>query len=162
MFSAFKRALPQISIFHRPNVPASEKALDLLRSAIIAPYPPDKPHAPPLEFNLDVVDSLPTIDQIRTTESYLTRGGGLKSFLSIDPASPDANEQPGSPEKVLILAGRNPGAFRWPVVVDWTGGRASVGDVEGVKDILEHLRKKRDGELVDDDDDERKPKGWFS
>jgi len=61
---------------------------------------------------------------------------------------------------VLTIAGRNPGSFRWPVVVDWTGGNASVGDAEGVKDILERLRKKRDGELVEDE--EHKPKGWFS
>jgi Protein of unknown function (DUF1687) len=109
---------------------------------------------------LDVVDGLPTIDQIRTIESYLTKGGGLHSFLSIDPTSPDANEQPGTAEKVLVLAGRNPGAFRWPVVVDWTGGKASVGDLEGVKNILENLRKKRDGELTEEN--EHRPKGWFS
>jgi hypothetical protein len=43
--------------------------------------------------------------------------------------------------------------------VDWTGGRASIGDVEGVKEILEAIRKERDGEAKRVED---QPKGWFS
>jgi hypothetical protein len=50
-------------------------------------------------------------------------------------------------------------AFKWPVVVDWDGGRASVGDVDGVKAILEAIRQKRDGEVKEDVD--AQPKGWF-
>jgi len=46
------------------------------------------------------------------------------------------------------------------VVVDWVGGKAAVGDVDGVSDILENLRKKRDGEISEPE--EHKPKGWFS
>jgi hypothetical protein len=49
--------------------------------------------------------------------------------------------------------------LKWPIVVDWEGGKAAIGDVEGVKGILENLRKKRDGESKDGED---KPKGWFS
>lgn len=44
--------------------------------------------------------------------------------------------------------------------MDWTGGRASIGDVEGVKGILEAIRKERDGEAKGDE--EHSPKGWFS
>lgn len=55
---------------------------------------------------------------------------------------------------------KNPNVFKWPVVVDWTGGRASIGDVDGVKDILEAIRQERDGESKRDE--EYKPKGWFS
>lgn len=126
--------------------------------AASSPYPPGN-SGPPLSFELEVVDNLPTIDQIRTIGSYLSRGS-LSSFLSLDPASADAKESVGSPEQVLLLAGRNPSSFRYPVVVDWTGGKASVGDVEGVYEILENLRKKRDGEIEDDPMDN--PKGWFS
>lgn len=50
--------------------------------------------------------------------------------------------------------------FKWPVVVDWTGGRASIGDVEGVKEILEAIRKERDGESKGEES--HQPKGWFS
>lgn len=58
------------------------------------------------------------------------------------------------------MATSNPNVFKWPVVVDWTGGRASIGDVEGVKEILEALRKERDGEGKGKD--EHQPSGWFS
>jgi len=58
------------------------------------------------------------------------------------------------------LANTNPNAVKWPIVVDWTGGRASIGEVEGVKDILEAIRQERDGESKGAE--EHKPKGWFS
>lgn len=61
---------------------------------------------------------------------------------------------------IANLGTQNPNAMRWPIVVDWTGGRASIGDVEGVKGILEMLRQKRDGESKGDE--EFKPKGWIS
>jgi hypothetical protein len=44
--------------------------------------------------------------------------------------------------------------------VDWTSGKASIGDVEGVKGILEAIRMRRDGETKEEE--EHKPKGWFS
>jgi len=37
---------------------------------------------------------------------------------------------------------------------------ASIGDVEGVKAILEAIRKKRDGEVKKEA--EYQPNGWFS
>jgi len=39
-------------------------------------------------------------------------------------------------------------------------GRTSAGDSEGVKDMLEYLRKRRDGEVKEDE--EYEPRGWFS
>jgi len=143
MFSAFTRRLPQIAIFHRPSVPASDKALELLRSAASAPYPPSKPQAGPLEFDLEVTHNLPTVDQLRAISGYSPKGG-LSGFLS----GSGAGEQVGSAEKVLALAGQSPDSFKWPVVVDWSGGKASIGDIEGVKEILEGIRKKRDGETA--------------
>lgn len=56
------------------------------------------------------------------------------------------DSRPTSEEGVAALAERNPNALKWPIVVDWNAGRAAVGDVEGVKALLEELRKKRDGE----------------
>jgi hypothetical protein len=40
------------------------------------------------------------------------------------------------------------------------GGRASIGDVEGVAGILEAIRKESDGEAKGEE--EHQPKGWFS
>lgn len=58
------------------------------------------------------------------------------------------------------MAAKNPNVFKWPVVVNWDAGKAAVGDLHAVKDILEGIRKKRDGESKDEE--EHKPKGWFS
>jgi len=81
-------------------------------------------------------------------------------FLSAHPASPSPSEHSQSVDGIAHLAAQNPNALKWPIVVDWSGGRASIGDVEGVKGILETLRQKRDGELKEEE--EFKPKGWLS
>lgn len=141
---------------HNPSSPPSVKALALLRASLSAPYPPSKPDAPPLEFNLEVIESRPpTPDQLRTIVSYLPKEGNYATFLSSHPA---AAEQPNSAAGIAELGTRNPSALKWPVVVDWTGGRASVGDVDGVAKMLEALRQRRDGEVKDNVD---QPKGWF-
>jgi len=49
---------------------------------------------------------------------------------------------------------------KWPIVVDWDNGKAAVGDIEGVRAILDNLRKKRDGKVQEDD--VHQPKGWFT
>jgi hypothetical protein len=67
---------------------------------------------------------------------------------------------PRNAKGIVDLANTNPNAVKWPIVVDWTGGRASIGEVEGVKDILEAIRQERDGESKGAE--EHKPKGWFS
>lgn len=63
-------------------------------------------------------------------------------------------------EEIAKLAEENPMAIKWPIVVDWYGGKVSIGDEEGVKGILENLRQKRDGEIEEEKVDQ--PKGWFS
>ncbi|CCL98807.1 uncharacterized protein FIBRA_00812 [Fibroporia radiculosa] len=164
MFSSFLRSIPQISIFHNPSSPPSNAALQLLRTAVSSPYPPTKATNPPLKFNLEVVENAPpTSDQLRTIMSYLpadplsTDAPTPASLLS---AHPTVHTRPTSAEGVLRLATQNINALKWPIVVDWDGGRAAVGDVEGVKRILEELRKKRDGEVGSEV--ESKPGGWFS
>jgi len=150
MFSAFKRTIPQISIFHREGVANSDRALELLRSAASSSYPPGHSKGP-LKFDLEVITNLPTKDQLQTIESYIPRGG-LPSFLTVG--------SPATADQVLSKAKSDLDAFKWPVVVDWVGGKASVGDVDGVNEILENLRKKRDGEV--NEPEEHKPKGWLS
>jgi hypothetical protein len=150
---------------HHPSSPPSTKALALLRSALSSPYPSTNPSAPPLQFDLDVVESSPpTPDQLKTIMSYVSSqtpsGSSLSSFLSSHPTSPSPPEQPQNASGIVELVRKNPNAFKWPVVVDWTSGKASVGDVEGVKAILENIRMRRDGETKEEE--EHKPGGWFS
>ncbi|KAF8200216.1 thioredoxin-like protein [Pholiota molesta] len=162
MFNSFKRKLPEISIFHHPSSPPSTKALSLLKSSLSNPYPPDSDKKKPLEFNLDVVESPPTSDQLNTILSYLSPKAINPSmvFLSVRPSAPSGSEVPSTVDAIAELAQRNPNVLKWPIVVDWYDGKASVGDVEGVKGILETLRKKRDGELPEEQIDQ--PKGWFT
>jgi len=150
MFSAFKRTIPQISIFHREGVANSDRALELLRSAAGGSYPPGHSKGP-LQFNLEVIANLPTKDQLQTIESFLPHRG-LASFVT--------NGSPATTDQLLSQAKRDLEAFKWPVVVDWVEGKAAVGDVDGVNEILENLRKKRDGEASEPE--EHKPNGWFS
>ncbi|KAJ7633708.1 thioredoxin-like protein [Mycena rosella] len=147
MFSGWTRT-PEISIFHNPASPQSVKALGLLRSALAAPYPPDKGSAP-LQFNLEVVEASPTPDQLSAILSYLpSKNSDAPSAASVFlSAHPSAASAEGASVAAVSSIGRDkPNAFKWPVVVDWSAGKASVGDVDGVKGILELLREKRDGE----------------
>lgn len=146
---------------HRSTSPPSNTALALLRSSLSGPYPPNKPASPPLEFNLEVVESPPTSDQMSTIMSYLpTKRTSPSAFLSAHPASSGESDSAQTFSTVSEISRQNPNAMKWPIVVDWSGGQASIGDVDGVKGILEILRQKRDGELKEEAVD--KPKGWFS
>lgn len=129
---------------HSPSSPSSVAALKLLNAAVSGPYPPSKPDAPPLSFTLETIENQPpTADQLRTILSYLPGVSSLDSFVSAHYA---VDAKPTSTAGLSKLASQEPRALKWPIVVDWEGGKAAVGDVEGVRSILEELRKKRDGE----------------
>ncbi|TFK26952.1 hypothetical protein FA15DRAFT_245755 [Coprinopsis marcescibilis] len=150
MFNSFKNKLPEISIFHHASSPPSNKALNLLRAAISSPYPSTNPAAPPLQYNLEVVESPPNKDQLNTILSYLPSKATSPSmaFLSAHPASgATPEERPQTVEAIAELAQKNPRSVKWPIVVNWNDGTVAVGDVEDVKRMLEKLRKKRDGEV---------------
>jgi hypothetical protein len=125
------------------------QALGLLRSALSEPYPPGK-GTQPLQFNLEVVEAPPNTDQLRTILSYLpskntSSGSAASVFLSAHPSSSSSD---GANLASIAELGRDkPKTFKWPVVVDWNAGKASVGDVDGVKGILELLRQNRDGDM---------------
>ncbi|KIJ36404.1 hypothetical protein M422DRAFT_61163 [Sphaerobolus stellatus SS14] len=156
----FHRGLPNISIFHSRISPPSVQALKLLQAAQTGPYPPNSNPPKPLEFNLDVVeDTPPTSDQISTILSYTKKSIG--SLLSAHPSSTAAGDQPATVKGLQSLVQSNPRALKWPIVVNWDDGQAAVGDLDGVKGILESLRKKRDGEESAESDVDQ-PKGWFS
>ncbi|KIK54719.1 hypothetical protein GYMLUDRAFT_249243 [Collybiopsis luxurians FD-317 M1] len=165
MFSAFRRVATELTIFHNPSSPPSQKALTLLRSAVSGPFPPEKPSSPPLDYKLEVVEAVPTRDQLRTIVSFVESPqqhvSASSLFLSAHPSTPTGSETPQSVSAIQELGTKNPNALKWPIVVDWTAGKASIGDVEGVKSMLEVLRKRRDGELPKDDNVDQ-PKGWFS
>ncbi|KAL5520425.1 hypothetical protein ACEPAG_9649 [Sanghuangporus baumii] len=144
MFRGFLRGRPAVSIFHHPSSPQSTRAVELLRSALTGPYPPGS-KADPLEFDLEVVESAPTPDQVKTILSYLpSSSAGPSTFISSHPSSSGIETESQVTSKTLAeLARSNPHALKWPIVVDWMGGRASIGDVDGVRAILDAIRKEQ-------------------
>jgi hypothetical protein len=90
----------------------------------------------------------PTPDQVRTIVSYLrnSESNSVSALLSAHPSAGDVNAHPATPEDLVRLVKRTPMALKWPIAVDWHSGRAAAGSVEGVVELLEHLRKIRDGE----------------
>lgn len=142
---------------HRAQSPPSTNALKLLRASLSGPYPETSNQ--PLQFELEVVESPPTADQLSTIMSYLPSPATNPAMVLLS-AHPSASEQPQSLKGIHELAQKNPNSLKWPIVVNWNDGKVAIGDERGVKDILEHLRKKRDGELKEEED--LQPKGWFS
>jgi hypothetical protein len=132
----------------------------MLRASLSSPYPASNEKGQPLEFQLEVVESPPNSAQLSTIMSYLPSKAADPSmvFLSAHPSATNIAEQPTTLKGIAALAETNPNAFKWPVVVDWVDGKASIGNPEGVKEILESIRKKRDGETKEDD--VYRP-GWF-
>lgn len=133
----------------------------MLRAAVSGPFPPDKITNPPLHFNLEVVESAPNPDQMRTITSYLSPKQALKPSTTfvVPSALEEQKAEVHSAEDVAMLGRQDPSAVRWPIVVDWAGGYATVGDLSGVQALLELMRQKRDGEIKED---VNQPKGWFS
>jgi len=137
------------------------------RAALLSPYPPRSASKSTLRFDLEAIEkALPTADQIRTILGYLPRVRDVDdphhvaALISSHPSAPSLPDRLHSPEGLVRLAEKSPLALKWPIVVDWTSGRASAGDSDGIKDMLEYLRKKRDGEVKEEG--EYKPRGWFS
>ena len=103
----------------------------------------------PLKFNLTIAENPPTADQIRTLLPYLTRSDSPAVLLSSHPSAPSGEDRPTTPEGIVDVAARTPNALRWPIIVDWNSGKAAAGNLDGVVEMLEHLRKIRDGEGKD-------------
>lgn len=103
----------------------------------------------------------PTSDQLKLIHSYVapSESFNAKRFLSAHPSS-SALDNNGGPttEALVALANSDPRSFKYPLVVDWDAGTAAIADLDGVKAILENIRKKRD-----EGSKEEPPKtGWFS
>ncbi|GJJ14011.1 hypothetical protein Clacol_008268 [Clathrus columnatus] len=146
-------------LYHSGASPPSVQALKLLQDAKSRPYPPSS--GKQLDFNLEVVNDPPTPDQLSIILNYTKQSVG--SLLSVHPASSTTfPDQPSSIKALHTVFTNNPKAMKWPVVVNWDDGQAAVGDVDGVKGILESLRRKRDGEEPGGGSEIDTPKGWFS
>ncbi|KAF9039935.1 hypothetical protein BJ165DRAFT_1530929 [Panaeolus papilionaceus] len=123
------------------------------------PYTPTNPINPPLAFGLSIVENPPTEGQLNTIMLFSPCvTNPAFTFLSAFPGS-SASGDASTVKEIVKLAEMNPKALKYPIVVDWGNENAAVGDVEGVKRMLEEIRKRRDGEMKGEEEDQ--PKGWF-
>ncbi|KAH7104371.1 hypothetical protein BKA62DRAFT_694463 [Auriculariales sp. MPI-PUGE-AT-0066] len=113
------RALPAISLFHNPANAHSKRVLGQLQAALAKPYPSSSEGTSqkPLEFDLEVVESDPTPEQLSTIRKYLKLPPGSESVSASDR----------------------------PIVVNWNDGVAAAGS-GAPGDVLEAIRQKRDGQ----------------
>ena len=81
------------------------------------------------------------------------------TFLSAHFTAPSGSEKPETLSRIADVGRQNSNAIKWPIVIDWFGGQASIGDVEGVKSSLENLRRQRDGEIKEEN---HTHSGWFT
>ncbi|KAG8929290.1 hypothetical protein FRC02_005778 [Tulasnella sp. 418] len=104
----------------------------------------------------------------KSLPSGISAGGGdstsnnprLSSFISAHPAVAGLSS-PSSAEDLAKMAVSNPKVLKYPLAVNWDEGEVSIGSVDGVKEIIENMRKRRDSEMSSSSDTPMKPKGWW-
>ncbi|RAO66898.1 uncharacterized protein BHQ10_002910 [Talaromyces amestolkiae] len=135
------KTLDIITIFHKPSLPSSTRVLNLLRTASAnaseqANATLDQASSTTSsggkdlrdDFEIEVTESLPTPDQLSTIIDYLGSKG----------VKPGAVVQ-GAASKDDALKKLSESGFARPIVVDWSNGKAVIGDNES--EILRLLRK---------------------
>jgi hypothetical protein len=68
----------------------------------------------------------------------------ISDFLSAHPLVGDSRQDDA--ESVASLVRKNPGAMKWPLVVNWDKGMVSIGSLDSVRAMLEVMREERDKE----------------
>ena len=77
--------------------------------------------------------SLPTSDQFQIMSRFSKKP--ISDFLSAHPSVGDFQQRDA--ESVASLVRKNPGAMKWPIVVNWDKGMVSIGSLDGVREMLE-------------------------
>ncbi|KAI1815413.1 DUF1687-domain-containing protein [Poronia punctata] len=124
-----RKTLDIITLFHKAGLPASMRAATVLRQASAnateaATEDQASDHSAQTnpkraEFELDINEHPPTPDQLKTILEY----AGKNKIGSIVEGSQTLNE-------ALKKYKETPESFRYPVIVDWSNGRALHSDNE--------------------------------
>lgn len=136
------KTLDVITLFHKPSLPASVRAQTLLKQASAqlnetATEDQASDHTPQNEavkrtepFDLEVTEATPTPDQLKSIFEYV--GSGKAGELVQGAAS----------ESDALRKIKEDGSlFNRPVVVDWSEGKAVIGDKES--EILKLLKMQK-------------------
>jgi hypothetical protein len=119
----YHKAIPILSLFHRPSVEQSSNILRFLR---------DHPVIKKNQATLEVSENPPTKTQLDTITGYL--GGGFAAGKLVDGAH-------GVSDAVSILE-KDKTKLNVPVLVNWEGGKVVLGgDKAQMEHLLEEIRK---------------------
>ncbi|KAH6643435.1 thioredoxin-like protein [Truncatella angustata] len=128
MFS-FRKTKDIITVFHKANSPASTKVVNLLKqvsanASEVATEDQASDHTHQTdpqrpEFDLDVTESAPTSDQLRSILEYVGAG-------KIGSVIPGATNEKDALKK-FKEGSEN---FKRPVIVDWNNGKAVASENE--------------------------------
>lgn len=90
-------------------------------------------------------------------------GRPISTFLSAHPTSAGSETGSGDEvERVVKTAEKNRTALKYPLVVDWDGGKVAVGDLSEVQKILDARLKARNDASTGGNSEGGEKKGWFS
>lgn len=145
------KTLDPITLFHNPNLAPSTRTLNILKQASAAAASSatedqasdHTAHAKQQrgQFELEVTTDNPTTDQLRSILDYIsptsgTGGLGNKETYAVSELIRGAR----TAEEALKKFKEDPsGSFVKPITVDWTNGRAVIGDQESA--ILKMVRQ---------------------
>lgn len=130
-----------ITLFHKPSVPASVRVSNLLKQASAqasetatedqaSDHTAQNAAVTRDPFELEVTENAPTPDQLKSIFEYLGSG-----------RAGDLVKGAASESDALRKVNQDGALFVRPVVVDWTSGKAVVGDKES--EILSLLKAEK-------------------
>jgi arsenate reductase-like glutaredoxin family protein len=139
-FFSQAKTLDVITLFHNPSKQASVRAQTILKQASAqasqhatedqaSDHSGQHQSAARDPFELEVTESAPTADQLKSIFEYVGNG---KAAALVSGAASESD--------ALRMVKENGGAFIRPVVVDWSSGKAVIGDNES--EILKMLKNK--------------------
>ena len=119
----YHKAIPILSLFHRPSVESSTTVLRFLR---------EHPVIKKQQATLEVSENPPTGTQLQILTGYL--GGGFAAGKIVEGAH-------GVSDAVSILE-KDRTKLNVPVLVNWEGGKVVLGgDKAQMEHLLEEIRK---------------------
>ncbi|BAE62798.1 thioredoxin-like protein [Aspergillus flavus] len=131
MVFRFPKTLDPITLFHSPSAPASQNALKTLQRALAAAEAGEPQTTKRGEFQLEVTTEAPTTDQLRNILDYVTAdpagAGSNRVVYGVEQVVKGARDAEDALKKFKENGAQ--GIVR-PITVDWTNGRAVLGDNE--------------------------------
>ncbi|KAF9884481.1 hypothetical protein FE257_001742 [Aspergillus nanangensis] len=130
MVFRFAKTLDPITLFHAPSLQTSTNALNILKAASAAATA-GTVTSNRGEFQLEITTAPPTTDQLRNIIDYVTANpagaGSNKTDYAVGEVIKGAKD---AEDAVKRFKEGGEGTFIRPITVDWTNGKAVLGDNE--------------------------------